>query len=71
MNKDNEYTPPNKASARNQRAELNAQIQAFLNGGGSIEAVENDIESTEASQKIKAKHDAARKRGLEKIRGAA
>jgi hypothetical protein len=71
MSTDNEYKPPNKASARNQRAELNAQIQAFLNGGGSIEAVENDIESTEASQKIKAKHDAARKRGLEKIRGAA
>lgn len=71
MSKDNEYTPPNEASARNQRAELNAQIQAFLNGGGAIEAVKSDIENTDASKRIKAKHDAARKRGLENMRGAA
>lgn len=69
-----EYTPPNSSHARKQREELNAQIQAFLNGGGVIQEVP-DYESAQykpvaidqAANKKKQSLAASRKRGLKKM----
>lgn len=70
-----EYTPPNSAKARAQHEKLNAQIQAFLNGGGVIEEIP-DYESTEykpaiidqASNKTRKELAEARKKGKQKMR---
>lgn len=68
INAEPEYTPPNKARAQEQQAELNAQIQAFLNGGGVIEKLPSDIVETKAERDLKAKTEAARIKGLKKMR---
>lgn len=69
-----EYTPPNSAKARKEREKLNAQIQAFLNGGGVINEIP-DYESAhykpavidQASNKTRQELAAARKRGKKKM----
>lgn len=69
-----EYTPPNSGQARKQREKLNAQIQAFLNGGGVIQEVP-DYESAhykpvvidQAANKRKKSLATSRKRGLKKM----
>lgn len=67
--KKDEYIPPNASSCREKRAELNAQIQAYLNGGGMVETVPGDLVITDAHKRTKAKRDSARKRGKAKMRG--
>lgn len=70
-----EYTSPNSAKAREQHALLNAQIQAFLNGGGVIQEVPS-YECKEytpklfdqTSNKTRAELAAARKRGKKKMK---
>jgi hypothetical protein len=69
-----EYTSPNSAKARKQREKLNAQIQAFLNGGGVINEIP-DYESThykpaiidQTSNKTRQELAAARKKGKKKM----
>lgn len=70
-----EYTPPNSAKAREQRAELNPQIQAFLNGGGIIKEIPsyNSTQFTptpilQGANKTRKEMAAARKRGKKKMR---
>ena len=70
-----EYTPPTSARARKQHEDLNAQTQAFLNGGGVINEVP-DYESAQykpaiidqASNKTRQDLAAARKRGKKKMK---
>jgi len=70
-----EYTPPNSAKAREQRAELNAQIQAYLNGGGVIKEVPSYQSAQftptpilQGANKTRKEMAAARKRGKKKMR---
>lgn len=73
-----EYTSPNSAKARKQREKLNAQIQAYLNGGGAIEEIPS-YECAEytpklfdqTSNKTRQELAAARKRGKKKMRNGA
>lgn len=59
-----EYTAPTKPRCDAQRKEINKDIEAFLNSGGSIRGIESDLEITDENVRINAKQAAARKRGL-------
>mgnify|MGYP007087006628 CR=1 FL=1 len=69
-----EYSAPSTAKARKQHEELNAQIQAYLNGGGVINEVP-DYESKhykpvaidQAANKTRKELAEARKKGKEKM----
>ena len=69
-----EYSAPNKAKCKANAERIKHQTAAFLAKGGSIETVADNTEITAAAIKIKAKLEAARKRGLaeaKKKQGAA
>lgn len=73
-----EYTSPNSARARELRAKLNAEIQAYLNGGGVIKEIPS-YECAEytpklfdqTSNKTRQELAAARKRGKKKMKNGA